>query len=346
MQVVRPLHLAEDIVFVDGMPGCGKTMMSPIVGALDRVEMIQYAYPIEYVCALGYLDKIAPDAGAAMIRMFSDLQLYNIMMARETNFRWSDLSSVRLSASPWRYVRRLFMKGDQAAVDRIRADRPILHLVTHLLFANSPQIYAALGARAKFVVVVRHPLYMIKQQALYMDRWAADVRDFSIWFEAPGGETVPWFARGWEEKFLRANAMDRAIHMIAEMGAVHARVLAGMAPTERERTVIIPFERFVVQPEPYLRRLESVLGTRVTALTRKEMKRQNVPRKMYAEGIGRAIYREYGWQPPVKGSEADEFAARRAFAAEHATPAALEILDRLSAEYEAEHLSSMPGVST
>lgn len=330
-------------MFVDGMPGCGKTMMSPIVGALDRVEMIQYAYPIEYVCALGYLDKIAPDAASAMIRMFSDLQLYNIMMARETNFRWSDLSSVRLSATPWRYVRRLFMKGDQAAVDRIREERPILHLVTHLLFANSPLIYAALGTRAKFVVVVRHPLYMIKQQALYMDRWAEDVRDFSIWFEAPSGETVPWFARGWEEKFLRANAMDRAIYMIEEMGAVHARVLAGMAPAERERTVIIPFERFVVEPEPYLRRLESVLGTRVTAVTRKEMKRQNVPRKMYAEGIGRAIYREYGWQPPAKGSEADEFAARRAFAAEHATPAALEILDRLSAEYEAEHLIVQPG---
>lgn len=343
LTVVRPPHIAEDIVFVDGLPGCGKTMMSPIVGALDRVEMIQYAYPIEYICALGYLDKIAPDAATSMIRMLSDLQLYNIMMARETNFRWSDLSSVRLSAAPWKYLRRLFMKGDQAAVERIRAERPILHLVTHLLFANSPMVYRALGERAKFVVVVRHPLYMIRQQSLYMDRWAADARDFSIWFEAPSGDTVPWFARGWEEKFLRANAMDRAIYMIEEMGKVHARVLAGMTTVERDRTLFVPFERFVVEPESYMRRLEAVLGTRVTDTTRREMKRQNVPRKMYAEGIGRAIYREYGWQPPTRGSEADEFAARRAFAAQTATPAAMEVLDRLSAEYEAERLEPSTG---
>ena len=46
---VRTSHLAEKIVFVDGMPGCGKTMLSPIVAALPRIELLQYAYEIEYV---------------------------------------------------------------------------------------------------------------------------------------------------------------------------------------------------------------------------------------------------------------------------------------------------------
>lgn len=340
MQVVRPPHIAEQVVIVDGLPGCGKTMMSPIVGALARVELMQYAYPVEYACALHYLDSLTPDAAAALIRMLTDLQLYNVMMSRETNFRWSDLSGVRLHPEPLKYVRRLFQAGDEAAVQRIKSERPILHLVTHLLFVHTPLLLEALGSRGKIVEVVRHPLYMIKQQSLYMDRFAADPRDFSIWIDAGGG-TVPWFARGWEQKFLQANAMDRAIYMVDEMGRRQAQMLAGLEPSQRSQVLVVPFERFVIDPLPYVNQLAALLGSEVTETTRREMKKQNVPRKMYAEGIGRPIYAEYGWQPPAKGSdEAREFVKRRALAAERATPEAMAILDRLSADYEREYLYS------
>lgn len=338
MKIVRPPHIADQVVIVDGLPGCGKTMMSPIVGALDRVEMLQYAYSLEYFCGLRYLDALTHDGATTMVRATTDLQLYNIMMGRETNFRWSDLSSVRLSASPWQYVRRLFQAGDAAAVQRIAAERPILHLVTHLMFVHTPLLIDALGTRVKMVEVVRHPLYMIKQQALYMDRFAADPRDFTMWIEFEGA-LVPWFARGWERKFLDAGAMDRAIYMMEEMGRRHATMLAGLTDAQRAQVLIIPFERFVIEPDPYMRALETLLETSVVARTRREMKRQNVPRRMYADGIGRPIYAEYGWQPPAKGSdEAKEFARRREFAAASATPAALAVLDRLTEEYEREYM--------
>lgn len=338
MKVVRPPHMAEQVVFVDGLPGCGKTMMSPIVGALARVELMQYSYPVEYASALHYLGSLASDGAVALIRMLTDLQLYNVMMSRETNFRWSDLSGVRMHPEPWKYVSRLFQPGDEAAATRIERERPILHLVTHLLFIHTPLFLKALGERAKMIEVVRHPLYMVKQQSLYMDRFASDPRDFSIWIDAGSG-TVPWFALGWEEKFLHANAMDRAIHMVDEMGRRHEAMLAGLTPEQRAQVLVIPFERFVIDPGPYMERLGALLGTEVTEATRREMKRQKVPRTMYAAGIGRPIYSEYGWQPPLKDSnEAREFAVRRAFAAERATPEAMTILDRLSAAYERDHL--------
>lgn len=338
MKVVRPPHMAEQVVFVDGLPGCGKTMLSPIVGALARVELMQYAYPLEYATALHYLGNLAPDGAVALVRMLTDLQLYNVMMSRETNFRWSDLSSVRMHPEPWKYLRRLFQTGDAAAATRIERERPILHLVTHLLFIHTPLLLEALGGRGKMIEVVRHPLYMIKQQLLYMDRFASDPRDFSIWIDAGSG-TVPWFALGWEEKFQNANAMDRAIYMVDEMGHRHQAMLAGLTAAERAQVLMIPFERFVIDPWPYMEQLATLLGTQVTDVTRREMKKQKVPRTMYADGIGRPIYAEYGWQPPSKGSdEAREFAVRRAFAAETATPEAMVVLDRLSAEYERQHL--------
>ena len=57
-EIVRKGHLAEKIVIVDGLAGCGKTLISPIISAMDRVELLNYAFEIEYICRLFYLNKI------------------------------------------------------------------------------------------------------------------------------------------------------------------------------------------------------------------------------------------------------------------------------------------------
>ena len=81
----------------------------------------------------------------------------------------------------------------------------------------------------------------------------------------------------------------------------------------------------------------------MTALTRKELKRQKVPRKMIADGRNMPIYRQYGWNSAEKGAnEADEPAQRRQFVAQQATPEAMDVLDQLCAEYEAEYWQESP----
>lgn len=339
VRVVRGPYLAEKVVFVDGLPGCGKTMLSPIIGALPRVELMQYLYEIEYICALCYLRRIEEDAASLLVRMLTDLALYHGMMGRETNFRPSDLSGVLRNSRPLRYFHRLFQPGDEAVIGRIRAERPILNLPTHHVRGFSSPIFAALGSRALIVEVVRHPLYMIRQQALYMDRYGTDVRDFTVWYEYEG-VAVPYFALEWEEIFLRANAVEKAIYMIHYLTKrVEDLGLAG-DESGGGGVLVVPFERFVIDPAPYMQRLETLLDTRADSHTKRMMKRQNVPRKMYAEGIGLNIYKEYGWKPPERGSdEESEFKQRRQFAMEHASPQAMEVLDRLCAEYETKHLS-------
>jgi hypothetical protein len=64
------------------------------------------------------------------------------------------------------------------------------------------------------------------------------------------------------------------------------------------------------------------------------MKKQNVPRKMYAEGVGLGIYKRCGWEPPRSSSEKEELKLRRRYAAERASTTAMAVLDRLCSEYE------------
>lgn len=341
--VVREPYLVDRVIFVGGHPGCGKTLITPIVGSLARVEIQKVDYIIEHICSLRFLGRIDDQVATVLIRMLTDLDLYHLMMSRETNFRVSDLSSVFNNPGTLRYIRRLFQPGDAAACERIKQTKPILQILTHNLLALSPSLYQALGDRLRILEMVRHPLYMIKQWYLYIERYGTDVRDFTIWFDYRG-HSLPFFAYGWEEKYLRANSMDRVIYSIEHLSLLGERVIQNLSEQEKKQIILIPFERFVLDPWPYLRRLESLLETQVTTLTRRELKRQKVPRKMIADGIPLSIYKQNGWEPPQKGSnESKELELRRRYAAERASPEAMGVLDRLCAAYEQKYLGKTDG---
>ncbi len=333
--------LAEKILFVDGLFGCGKTMLSPIVGALDRVELMTFTFEIEYACALDFLGRMTADAAQTLIRMFSDLRLYNAMMSREVNFRPSDLSSMFRSATPLRYLHRIFQAGDEHVPGRIKTERPILHLTTHNTLGISDPLFAALGDRLVLLEVVRHPLYMIKQQTLNMQRLHGDARDFTIYFDFEGQE-LPFFVRGWEQQYLASNPVERAIYYIKHWGG------RTQAVKDRVRTlgaciITVPFERFVIAPEPYLTEITAALGTRVIRRTRSMMKKQRVPRERIAAGLGLRIYQRCGWEPPAGSlSEREELVRRRQFAVEGgASPEAFAVLDALSANYEKKYMDGI-----
>lgn len=340
--VVRPVSLAERVVFVGGQPGCGKTMITPILSSFARVEIQKYHYMLEHLCDLCFLGKVQDDVAITVIRMLVDIDVYNLAMARETNFRFSDLSSVFKNPGTWRYLRRLFLPGDAEAVERIRHEHPILQLTIHNVLAISRPLFKALGERMRILEVVRHPLYMVEQWYRYMDRYGTDVRDFAVCFDYQG-HTLPFFACGWEERYVRSSTMDRVIYAIERLSEWGDQAFQNLSEGERAQVMVVSFERFVLDPWPSLKELERLLGTSMTPVTRRELKRQRVPRKMVAEGVPLPIYKQYGWKPPEEGAdERRELDRRRQFAANHATAEAMAVLDRLSEKYESTYLHARP----
>jgi hypothetical protein len=344
-KIVRNNYLAEKILIVNGQPGCGKTMLSPIVAAMDRVELLTYAFELEYICALYHLQKMTVDAAIAMVRMLTDLQLYNTMMAR-VNFRPGDLSSVFSDIHTVKYIKRLFQKGDELVPMRVQKEKPILHLTTHNLLPYSEPLFAALEDRLVFIEVIRHPLYMIKQQRFNMKRsFTGNVRDFTIYFEHKGKQ-VPYFVSGWEDLFVDSNLIDKAIYSIEKHIRLSQDKIVYLEKRYNANFIIIPFEKYVVNPWPCMEQVVQRLENKITKKTRRMMKKQNVPRKMYAEGIGLKIYKRCGWEPPGKKlNEQQELDKRRQFAIEQgASKAAMEALDRICQEYEERYLSSVYGL--
>ncbi len=226
IDIVRNGNSAEKVVFVDGLPGCGKTLFSNIISAMDRVELLSYTYEIEYICQLFYLDKITIDAAKSVISMQTDLKLYNCMMGRDTNFRPSDLSSVMKYHNPSKYFHRILQEGDDKILNIIKEESPILNFSVHNMLAYSAPIWSALSNRCVFIEIVRHPLYMIKQQLLNMKNLIGNIRDFNVYYENNNHEFV-YYAKNWEEDYIESNNIDRVIYFISNITKETNKVRVG-----------------------------------------------------------------------------------------------------------------------
>ena len=341
-KLIRKHELAQKVIIVDGFPGCGKTMLSPIMASLDRVEIANYAFEIEFVCRAHALGGVSHDAAVALTRMFIDGRLYTNMMGRDVNFRYSDLSSVFRSPKKWTYFKRIFGPGDEAVPQLIKEKKPILNFNTHDLCQVARPVFEALGERLVFINIVRHPLFMVIQQTLNMERLINAARDIQVYFDYKN-EELPYFALGWEDLFLKSNPVERAIYTMHYQERARQQVLKDINKLTIEKInpiiIEIPFEHFVKKPEPYLEQICSAASTTAGRRTETEMRRQRVPRANIADGIPLSIYKRCGWVPPEKGlNEAGEYEKRRKFVInEGVSKTSLKILDKLCEKYSADY---------
>jgi len=331
-QLSRRAHMVEKVVFVDGLSGSGKSLLSNIVSNMERVELLSFLYEVESYCILHDLNKLSMDVAKAMIRLQTDLKLYNTMMGRDVNFRPTDVSSVFKNPNPNRYFQRLFEPGDESIPEIIRSKKPILNICTHNLFGYSEPLWEALQDRCVFINVVRHPVYMVHQQSVQMQ--VSDARNLAIHYEYKGRD-LPYFAHQWEERYLASNAFERAIYYTEAMHSRDKTHGENIRKGYGDQIVTIPFESFVLSPESWVEKISKALGVNITSDIYKSMSNQNVPRSKVSAGLSTELYKRYGWIPPKDGvSESDELSIRRKDIASNIDERALDVLDRLSGEYE------------
>jgi hypothetical protein len=97
----------------------------------------------------------------------------------------------------------------------------------------------------------------------------------------------------------------------------------------------VPFERFVTEPAPAMAQIEKLLGTQATSATKRELKRQRVPRPITTAGLDLAIYRRYNARTPKAGATEETERRQRWDAVEaKASKKAMRVLEKLCADYE------------
>ena len=338
MKFIRQGELAKKILITDGLPGCGKTMLSPILSSLSKVEMYYFAFEVEFISRLFFFKKMKKNSALSLIRMLTDYKLYNSMMSREVNFRHSDLSSVTRHHNYKEYLKRLKNVGNHTIPKLIEKKKPILHLTTHDLLNYSNIIIDALAPRLTYVELIRHPIDMVNQQRLNMRDHYKNPRSIQVEFEYKN-LPLPYWSSTWKKKFLKENNVNRAIYNIFNMYNDNIKNRKKLKRSLKNKYICIPFEKFTVDPMPFLKKISKSLKSKITRTTLKEMKEQKIPRKNFFNTPQIQIYKRVGGSlKDVADREKDIERKIAIFKKNGATKKYLDLLKKISKDYEKKYV--------
>ena len=181
------------IIFINGFGGSGKTMLSPIISSMQNVESLIFPYEIQWISAFLYSEQIKEDVYIEFLRQFADLTVYNQMMGRNSNFRFSDISSVLQSSKKISYLKRIFQKGDNYILNKIEKYKPITNYTTsHLIFFIN-EIAKAYGERLLFIETFRDPMYMFVQAKINHEQVHLKYPKKNFTFESHQGNERSFF---------------------------------------------------------------------------------------------------------------------------------------------------------
>ena len=271
----------NDIIVVDGFWGGGKSVVTSIIGSMDRVEKKKVEHVYEYVCIAHSTGKMNTDAASAFLKIYADLSQYNNLIGREVNLRWSDDSGLRNNPGSLTYLKRLFHPGGDGIADQISERNLALLIASHELISVSDLLYESYGSRLKLVEVVRHPVHLFNNVRDYTAKFER-TREFTLSFEVSGVK-VPWFAADWADEFVSSSITDRALLSIARMQSEMFSSIDSINAAQKP-LLVLSFENTVLQPEDSIEKLEIFLNRPRTRRTNRVLRQQNLPRKQISAG--------------------------------------------------------------
>lgn len=281
VDLIRENTFDNEIIIVDGQGRSGKNLISVLLTSMNRVEKMRLDSQIDYIPRYYFLGKMSFDAAVTSLRTEFDEKYYYNSISRDVNFRIDDYSGVLKQARRFEYFKRLFLSADDSAVERINNQKPIFQEMTHDGLHVATLFFAALENRLKMIHVFRDPVGNIYEQNVrnFGTRIGTDPREFQLtylWNKHP----VSLMAIGKEEDYLLGNPIERLVLTVDAMYRFNIQGFFDLQKKYREKIFFIEFEDFVVNPHPYMRRLEQFLGEKFGKANKRILKRERCPRKI------------------------------------------------------------------
>lgn len=292
------------IVFINGFGASGKTMLSPIISSMDHVESPFFPYEIQWVSSFLYASKINESAYIEFVRQYCDNTIYNTTMGRNSNFRFSDISSIFQSPKRFEYLKRIFKKGDNESVDIINKSKPISNFTTSALLLFFNELSKALGNRMLFIETFRDPLYMFKQAKINHKEVHIERREKNFTFEVYDKDKRSFYFDYFSDidQFRDLdinNSNSQVVKYLERVYQFYFNFDFNKLSLNRSKIIFLPFESFVTKPNKWIDEILSFLEIEKSKNLLNELKKQKVPRKILTDGYQRSVYKRYA-QYPIK----------------------------------------------
>ena len=273
-----PENIAKNLIFIDGITRCGKSLFSSIISSFSDMEHIQFSISsqLEAVIASIMLECIDKNFAKAYLRMLFNELSYNIQLSRNINFRASDQTGIDNYKQPDIYHQRLTLEEGDSIVDYLRKADIGIPIQTHDMMVNI-DILEEMDLSYKVIELYRNPidnLYSWWTRG-WGERHGVDPRSLasSVSYK---GNSLPWHCVGYEDKVVDLNPYEKCC--VIGMDLINRSVQQQKKARFPEKILTITFEEMVQRPDVQLNRIEKFIGRKMTKYTPKFVEEARCPR--------------------------------------------------------------------
>jgi len=280
-------NLAKNLIFIDGITRCGKSLFSSIISSFENMEHIQFVNLLERIIPSIKLGGTDIGFAKSLLRLSLNELAYDLQLSRNVNFRDSDQTGIDNYKEPDIYRNRLKLKDGDEVVDFIRNNEILIPFQTHDLMVNL-DVVDDLEIDYKIIELYRNPidnLYSWWTRG-WGERFCKDPRTFTLTI-SHGEIPLPWYCAGYEEQVADLNPYEKCCIMGIDL--IRRSIERQKNANHPERILTIRFEEIVQRPQGQLNRISKFINKSETKYTPEFVRAARCPRVLDPQERGQKL---------------------------------------------------------
>ena len=282
MKFTNKESLQKKIVLISGLTRSGKALLCPIISSFNNAEKVNVNFSLEQIPVLNYLGEMKDNVTKFLLQSGMNLSIYDNAIGRNSNFRSDDFTSIWKYRDPLEYINRLTQPDGDIALEKLNSQNRIFSMMVHnglwhadIWFKAFPDI--------KFIHISRNPVDIAYSWIGkgYGGDFYSSGRAAIVTYEYKNN-TLPYYAFGWEEKYISLSKIDRIIHMINHIRNCHHEKYVHLNNNDKRRVLFINHQKLITKTEECLNTIEDFIGEGPSVDTPSELIKQNCPRSLGA----------------------------------------------------------------
>lgn len=250
MQLIRENTYDNPIIIVDGHCNSGKVILMRILECMDKVEKLDEDYLFYYIPYLYKLNKIDEDVGITMLKIAADRGIYDLLIGRDINFRYGDMSSIFKYPYPLDYIKRALKNKERTEINKqIEKEKPIFQQTGHNSLSYANLFFKAFDKRIKFIYMIRNPIdiiYGIRNRG-FGHRIGTDPSEIQLTYKKKN-EQIPIYAQQFEDEYEKLTEIERIIRMVYHLTETDLSTYNSLSEERKSQIKFINFDGLVTSP--------------------------------------------------------------------------------------------------
>lgn len=267
----------ENLILVTGTHTSGKSMISPVVASLKKVEILRKIYYLDQLANLHFFNKINFNTASFMANHILDLSYYEQLIGRNMNFRYEDETSVSNSKDPKLFIKRLNVKRGSHIIKKHKKIKTRMLLDTHdgIWFHK---FWLNLGIKnLKIINICRNPIDVVNSW-INLDLGEIEKQLLCQIPLISYKKKIKAFYYYKNIKKGKSNKYEIAVEMVCN--CIENEIKNYKKIKKKKNLIRIDFDNFAENTVYNLSKICKFLNTNKTKFTNKIMRRERLPRKI------------------------------------------------------------------